>query len=195
MKEYTISGRQANLYGLLFAIPVLLIDSVPYILIWCKLGHGWSEGVLPVIHRNMPIIQQMLDAPPLWMLLVILTLLAGIVLHELIHGTVMAAFTKNGWKSVSFGFNIRAFAPYAHCKEPLSPDAYRLTLVMPGILLGDVPVIISWCTGNILFLLFGILFTLAAAGDVIILWLSRNITGGMLQDHPEKIGFVHVESF
>ena len=192
MKEYTLSGRQANLYQLLLAIPILLLDGIPYIIIWCKLGRGLPECWLSLIHLNMPVIRQVVDVP-LWWLLVTIAILVGVVFHELIHGIVMAAFAKNGWKSVSFGFNVRVLSPYAHCKEPLSPNAYRLTLVMPGILLGDIPVLISWCTGNILFLFFGILFTLSAAGDIIIFWLSRNITGGMLQDHPEKIGFVHVE--
>jgi len=151
------------------------------------MGRGWPDGILPVIERNLDVIQQMIHAP--WLLIFLLA--AGIVLHELIHGVCMAAFAKKGWKSVSFGFNIKAIAPYAHCKEPLPPNAYRFSLVMPGILLGDIPVLISWFTGNILFLFFGILFWWAAAGDVMILWLSRNITDGMLQDHPEKIGFIH----
>jgi len=190
VKEHTISGRQANVYSLLFIIPVLMLDAIPYVIIWGESGHSLSS----IFYRTMPIIQQALDAP--WLLLLVpLVLLIGTVLHELIHGIVMASFSKNGWKSVAFGVNLRALTPYAHCKEPLSPNAYRLSLALPGILLGDVPVLISWFTGNILFLLFGILFTLAAAGDVIILWLSRNITDGMLQDHPEKIGFVHIEEF
>ena len=84
-------------------------------------------------------------------------------------------------------------APYAHCREPLSPGAYRLSIVMPGLLLGDIPVLAGWCTGNVLVLLFGVLFCWAAAGDVVILWLSRNIATGMLQDHPDKIGFIHIQ--
>ena len=192
MKEYTLSGRQANLYQLLLALPVLLFDGVPYMLIWCELGGSWTECRLSLMRLNMTVIQNVMNIP-LWLFLVPVAIVAGIVFHELLHGIVMAAFAKNGWKSVSFGFNVQAFAPYAHCREPLSPNAYRLTLVAPGILLGDIPVLVGWCTGNILFLFFGILFTLSAAGDIIIFWMSRNITGGMLQDHSEKIGFVHVE--
>ena len=173
----------------MFVIPIMLIDGIPYLLIWCEKGLGWRDGLFSVVYQNQAIIQQAIDAK--WWLFLLLP--AGVVLHELIHGTVMAACAKNGWKSVSFGFNVKAFAPFAHCKEPLSPNAYRLSLVMPGFLLGDVPVLIGWFTGNILFLFFGILFTWAAAGDVILLWLSRNIDSGMLQDHPEKIGFVHIE--
>ena len=189
MTEYSLSGLRANLYGLLYVIPILLLAGVPFILIWRDAGVGWPDYLLSAVYHNKAIIQQAIDAK--WWLF--LLLLAGIVLHELIHGIYMAAFAKNGWKSVTFGFNPKAIAPYAHCKEPLSPDAYRLSLVMPGILLGDIPVLISWFTGNILILFFGILFCWAASGDVIVLWLSRKITGGMLQDHPDKIGFIHIE--
>jgi len=192
MKEYTLSGRQANLFSLLLVMPILLVDGIPYIIIWYDWGRGWTDGWLFLIHRNMPIIQQIVDTP-LWLLSVPIALLVGVVLHELIHGIVMTVFAKNGLKSISFGFNAKAFAPYTHCKEPLSPNAYRLTLVMPGVLLGDIPVLVSWFTGNILFLFFGILFTLGAVGDIIIFWISRNINNGKLQDHPEKIGFVHIE--
>ena len=162
-------------------------------LIWYSFGFGLTNGFLPIVFRNMKFIQLVMYTPYWLLLLLPVALLAGIVLHELIHGVCMAIFAKNGWKSVSFGFNIKAFTPYTHCKEPLHPDAYRLSLVMPGFLLGDVPTLISWFTGNILFLLFGLLFCWAAAGDVMILWMSRRITGGVLQDHPEKIGFVHLD--
>ena len=149
---------------------------------------------LPVIHKNITFIHIALDTPQilLWAYLALI-LLAGVVLHELIHGIVMAVFAPNGWKSVSFGFNVKAFAPYAHCKEPLTPNAYRLSLVMPGVLLGDIPVLISWFTGNFLFMFLGVIFYCASAADIALLWMSRNITDGMIQDHPCKIGFAHVE--
>ncbi|MDR1155617.1 MAG: DUF3267 domain-containing protein [Bacteroidales bacterium] len=188
MKEYTLSGRQANLYGLLFAMPVLLSAAVPYIFIWSE-ANGWQDRLHSIIHLNEANIQWAIDVK--WLLF--LLLLAGTALHELIHGVCMAALARGGWKSVSFGFNVKAIAPYAHCREALTPCAYRLSLAMPGLLLGDLPVLISWYTGNLLFLFFGILFCWAASGDMIILWLSRNITDGMLQDHPDKIGFIHLE--
>ncbi len=172
----------------MFIIPVLLLAAIPYTLIWCEPGNNWQDSLFSIINQNKAVIQQAIDVK--WWLL--LLLLAGIMLHELIHGVTMATFAKNGWKSVSFGFNIKAIAPFAHCKEPLTPDAYRLSLIMPGFLLGDVPILLSWFTGNILLLFFGILFCWAAAGDVIVLWMSRSITDGQLQDHPDKIGFIHV---
>jgi hypothetical protein len=119
-----------------------------------------------------------------------IVVVAGMALHELIHGISMAICAHNGWKSVKFGFNPTALAPFAHCKEPLTPKAYRLCLVMPALVQGCLPALVGWYTGNILWLLHGILFTWAAAGDFIILYLSRGIHSGKLQDHPDKIGFI-----
>lgn len=188
MKEYTVPGWQANLISLLFGIPAILIGGIPFVFIWCESCNGFSDSLRSVILQNRETLRHAIDS--WWWLLVVL--IGGIILHELIHGICMAAFAKKGWKSVSFGFNLQALAPYAHCKEPLKPDAYRISLIMPGLLLGDMPVIISWFTGNILFLFFGILFTWSAAGDLIIFWKSCKINDGYLQDHPEKIGFIHI---
>lgn len=189
-KEYTISGRKANICGFLLVVPTVLLTGVPYLLIWREPGTGWRDGFISVISRNKEILQQAIDAG--WWLL--LLFLAGVVLHELIHGICMAGFAKNGRKAVSFGFNIKALAPYAHCKEPLPVAAYRISLIMPAVLMGDIPVLAGWISGNILVLLFGTLFTLAAAGDFIILWMSRGIETGLLQDHPDKIGFIRIET-
>ena len=186
MKEYSISGWRANLFGLLFVIPILFIAGFPYLWIWREPDVDFwnfviSQAQLIIRHANNVGLR------------LILFLLIGIVLHEQIHGMCMLYFAKNGWDSVSFGFNFKAFAPYAHCKEPLTPTAYRICLIMPGLVLGDIPVLVGWFSGNILLLAWGILFSWVAAGDLIIFWLSRHIVDGMIQDHPEKIGFIHIE--
>jgi hypothetical protein len=188
MKEYTVPGWQANLVGLFFIIPIVLIAGIPYILIQCGACGSLLMGLQSAVAQNAELIRKVSDF--WWLLLPVPA--AGIILHETIHGVMMASFCKGGWKSVSFGFNLTAFAPYAHCKEPLKPYAYRLSLIMPGLVLGDIPVLISWFTGNILFLIFGIFFIWTAAGDIIILWMSWKIDGGLLQDHPEKIGFIQL---
>ncbi len=184
MKEYTISGKQANLYGLFFLIPILLVYGIPYILIWRAPDTDIRSSILSVVVANKEIIQHMTIG------LVILIFLAGIIIHELIHGACMALFAKNGFKSVSFGFNIKALAPYAHCKEPLDPTSYRICLMMPAALLGELPILAGWISGNILLMAFGILFLWASSGDLIILWISRRIKTGWLQDHPDKVGFI-----
>jgi hypothetical protein len=41
-----------------------------------------------------------------------------------------------------------------------------------------------------LWLLYGILMLWAASGDCIIVFMSRKIKSGVIQDHPDKIGFI-----
>ena len=66
---------------------------------------------------------------------------------------------------------------------------YRLGGVMPYVILGIVPSLISLISGNSAMLLFGIVFTFAAGGDLTILWLLRKEDRNeIVQDHPDKIG-------
>ena len=55
------------------------------------------------------------------------------IIHELIHGICYANSSSGGWKSVEFGFNTSAFAPYCVCLEPLTNIfLLGLTLVFGG---------------------------------------------------------------
>ncbi|MDR0814629.1 MAG: DUF3267 domain-containing protein [Bacteroidales bacterium] len=182
MTEYTLPGWKANLFGLLFLLPAVVVYGLPFYLIWRP------DAPYFLSEESKSLILFAVDHK----YLCLLVLLFSIALHEAIHGVCMAAVAPNGWKSVSFGFNLKAMAPYAHCKEPLTPMAYRICLLMPAAVLGDIPALVGWCTGNILWLLYGVLFLWAAAGDVIILYMSRNIRDGQLQDHSDKIGFIHL---
>jgi hypothetical protein len=184
---YTISAGRANALGLLFVLPVALLCGVPFVLIGYS-GLEATEVFAAIIHQNKDVLAKAIDMK--WCLFAFVLL--SVVLHELIHGIFMAICASKGWKSVSFGFNRKALAPYAHCKEPLTPCKYRISLIMPALLLGALPTLISWRTGNILLLFYGMLFLWTAAGDFIILFLSRKIKTGMLQDHSEKIGFTHI---
>lgn len=115
--------------------------------------------------------------------------LVGILAHEFLHGLTWKLAGNTTWSAIKFGFNWRALAPYAHCRKPLEINAYRWGAAMPGILLGIFPFIIGLVTGKGWYTLFGFIFTVTAAGDILILWLIRKIeTGTLVQDHPEMAG-------
>ena len=98
--------------------------------------------------------------------------------------------TKNGWDSIKFGINWKALAPYAHCKEALEVKKYYLGVIMPGIILGVLPALLSIVTGSAFLWIYGFIFTIAAGGDVIYLILLIKMDNNeLVQDHPEKIGF------
>ena len=66
-----------------------------------------------------------------------------IVVHELIHGITWAIYAKDGFKSIGFGFSLKAFCPYCTCTEPLKKSAYIVGAMMPTVILGFVPCVVS----------------------------------------------------
>ena len=60
---------------------------------------------------------------------------------------------------------------------------------MPGLLLGVVPIVVSFFVGSLFWLLIGILFTSAAAGDFLMIWVLREEhPETLVQDHPSELG-------
>lgn len=65
---------------------------------------------------------------------------------------------------------------------------------MPGLVLGIFPSLIGIITGYGWIMLFGLLFLLAAGGDILIIWLIRNVEAGKLvKDHPTRAGCCIIE--
>jgi hypothetical protein len=120
--------------------------------------------------------------------------IVGITVHELIHGLswMLAGILPAG--KIKFGFQLKTLTPYAHCTVPLKKHAYVFGTVMPAVLLGFIPFIISFVTGSGRLLIFGIIFTFAAIGDFLIVWLIRSVSWtALVEDHPENAGcFVYV---
>lgn len=178
-ENYEKQKRTINLYaanGLALGITAgaALLFGIPYYLIW---KHGIS----------LPLPQ---------ILLLLLLFVVGIAVHELIHGFFFGLFAKNGFKSIRFGVMWQMLTPYCHCKEPLKIKHYFLGALMPALLLGIIPGVISLFNGNGLMLLFGILFTGAAAGDFMVVWMLRKEhPETYVQDHPSEAGcFVYRKS-
>ena len=127
----------------------------------------------------------------IWILII---LIAGIILHELIHGLVFMIFNRKGIKSVSFGIMWKYLSPYCHCSEPLKMSHYIIGALMPGVILGFIPATLSIITGKIALLLFGFIFSVAAGGDFLIIWLLRNESrDSLVLDHESKVGCYIIE--
>ncbi|NRT15820.1 hypothetical protein HNP99_002180 [Flavobacterium sp. 28A] len=180
----TFNLVKANLYAIFSIIPILIIYLIPYYLIWNKNINKENIKKSIIYFKNNGYLN-----PILIFTIIISTLTIGIILHELIHGITWAKFTKDGFKSIKFGVLWRFLTPYCHCKEPLLVKHYIIGGIMPTIILGVLPVIISFITGNILFLIFGIFFTMAAFGDFIILFrLIKENKNNLVLDHPSEVG-------
>jgi hypothetical protein len=176
-RDVSISMVRINLLAVPVALLTLFIAGTPFVLI-----HGWNA----VAQSAHAFLRPWVAIP---------VLLTGIVLHELIHGAAWAFYGEKTLKTIRFGISWSALAPYAHCPEPLTAGAYRLGAAAPGILLGIIPVAIATWIGPSWLFLSGLLLTIAAAGDFLILWTLRGVPSHLLvQDHPSRAGCLVYES-
>ena len=133
---------------------------------------------------------------PIWnSAFLIIAVFLCILVHELIHGVSWVIFGHKPFSALQFGFQWKTFTPYAHLKEPVGVDAYRLGAFMPGFILGILTYILSLITGNGDLFWFSLVHTSAAGGDWLILWLIRHVKSGMqVEDHPSNAGCYVLEA-
>jgi hypothetical protein len=178
--ELTATATEANIKALAFALPIMLLLLVPYMMLWPEKFS--SETLRSIVAEYGSRILFL----PLGMMLVFIP---GAVVHELLHGLTWAAFCKKGIRSITYGVHWKALTPYCHCEEVLPLRPYILGGIMPGLVMGLLPALEGMLWGNPWVFFFGLFFTLAAAGDMLVLWMLRRCkSADLVQDHPEKIG-------
>ncbi|WP_338870760.1 DUF3267 domain-containing protein [Spirosoma sp. SC4-14] len=172
-KDLTISAIKAQAFGVVAFVIGAPLLFWPFYQIW-----GFSP-------------KQLLPSGVVPILLFIVAMFIGIVVHELIHGLTAHWYGRIGWQHIKFGFDVKSGSPYCHATVPMTSGKYRVVVVMPLVILGLVPYAVSLLTGHVWLLSFGVFFTLAAVGDVMILWLMRHLPSDVLvQDHPTKVGLM-----
>lgn len=177
-KDLSVSMVRATLYSLFFAIPAAIILVSMYLLLWGKQG---LVDARVMIYRYFS--------------LSIMVLIIGILLHELLHGLTWTWLGKKPFSAIRYGINLKVLSPYAHCQEPLNMRAYRWGALMPGLLVGIVPAALGIITGNGTIMSFGLLFTVAAGGDAMVLWILRKEdSDALVLDHPRNAGCCIVEA-
>lgn len=128
-------------------------------------------------------------------LLFFAVLLVSIVMHELIHGLTWRVAAKASSATITYGVHWKTLTPYAHVRGLMEVNAYRIGGLMPGLILGVIPYLLSLALGNTALLCFGVIHTLAAGGDGLILWSLRNVRQGtMVEDHPSRAGCYVIET-
>jgi len=170
--DMSFSIIEANKLSVILLIVSIIIFSLPFLFIWDY--NTFMEGLkefLFDIKITIPLI------------------IGGIFIHEFIHGIFIVIIGKQSIKQVKFGFNPEYYSPYAHSKTPLKAIHYKISTAAPLVILGLLPVFISFIIGNAFLLFFGIVFIFAASGDILILWKIRKVSNEKLvADHPERTG-------
>jgi hypothetical protein len=172
-RDLSISMARANIVVLFLALPVVALQFIVYSLV-----HG---------AQNME---------PTWNIMILfIVVIVGVVAHELIHGITWVLFGGKLFASIKFGFQWKTLTPYAHLKEPVEVNVYRVGAFMPGFILGILVYIFSVLLGDGNLFWFSLVHTSAAGGDWLILWLIRNVKAGIqVEDHPTNAGCYVIES-
>lgn len=171
-RKYTLSFAAANAYAIALVIPIIAIFIFPYAWIY-----GWETFAVDIF-------QFFINIP-----LLIVSIIVGTIAHEAIHAISWWLLDDIPWNKIHFGFKWKTLTPYVHCPEAIEVSNYRWSVAMPGIVLGLIPYLLALLLQNGWLLGFGIFFALAAAGDILILWLLRGVESGRkVQDHPELVG-------
>ena len=150
---------------------------------------------IPTFILTHPECEFVLGLPEL--LIFIVALLALIVVHELIHGLTWSFFTPNGFADIEFGIMMDSLTPYCACGAPLAKGPYILGALMPLIVLGIIPTIVAYAIGSMLLLYIGLIMTVSAMGDIMIvikiLRFKSDAAEILLYDHPTEAGSVIFE--
>ncbi|MEZ4512051.1 MAG: alpha/beta fold hydrolase [Chloroflexota bacterium] len=171
--EATVPMGAANWVGLLLLPLVGVLFGLPFQWVW-----GQNVG--------LELVQLLQQTSLLTMLAV---LLGSIVAHEGLHALGFVWVGGVEKTAVSFGFSWRTLAPFTYCRAPLPISIYRLTVALPGLLLGAVPGVLGLLLGNAPLLLFGGWMIVAASGDVAVLWVTRRVQpSAKVRDHPTQAG-------
>ena len=114
-------------------------------------------------------------------------LVAGIVLHELVHGITWLLLLHKGFSHLSFGF--LPGGVYCHIDVPMIKRDYVIGALMPLFLVGVVPLLVAFFIGSYLWLILGIIMVVSALGDIMIVWLIRKEpSDALIYDHPSEAG-------
>lgn len=170
--DKSISILWANVISITFALPIFIIPTAVFAAVW---GGNRVDAGLDAIFANVFAFLGLF--------------IGGIVLHEALHGLTWQTLSNQRSGVVEYGVKWMLLTPYTHMKARISVRAYRLGTLMPGLVLGIIPLVVAMATGNGFLLWYGLIFTWAAGGDAIILWLLRDVPGDWLvEDHPSRAG-------
>jgi hypothetical protein len=169
--DYSVPIAEAYFKMLLISAPLIGSLAFLYLLLW-----GWASFITGLMDFSS------------WLSL-LLALLIGVPLHELIHGLAWMCLGKLPRERVRFGFQWRTLTPYTHLKVPITARIYRWGTFAPALILGFLPSGLALVTGNGWLITFGLFYLFAAGGDLLVLWLLREVEGSALVlDHPSNAG-------
>ena len=177
--DLTVSIVKANVFAIILLFPVMALGMW---LFWLKNG-SLAGGIAFKSIGGL--------------LLFVLVMAVLVVAHELIHGLSWSLFTPHRFGDIEFGFMKQYLTPYCACLVPLTKGQYFFGALMPLVLLGILPMAAGILMGSMATLFMGIVMTVSAAGDIMIVWCLLTYRSQaetvVYMDHPTQAGGVIFE--
>lgn len=112
-----------------------------------------------------------------------------LIAHEATHALGWIIFGGVPIRKIRFGFALKTLTPYAHAQVAMPATGYRIGTLLPGIVTGLLPVIIGTIINQAWITAAGAFLTSGAVGDLLVLYVIRNIPGtALVIDHPTNAG-------
>ncbi len=184
-EELSLKGyvRKDRIIDIVFANVMAIVLAVPFIVLFgfwffSKNGKNLDISLSGIVY--------------VWIAFIVL-----IVVHEGIHGLTWGLCSKSKFKNIEFGFMVSKLTPYCYCGDPLKKGAYILGSVMPCLVLGIIPCIISVYINSFYLLLIAVVMIIGAGGDLMVilkmLFLRSSANDIIIMDHPTECGFITFE--
>jgi len=168
-EDLSVSTVTILLHAIWMTVIFIVVPLIPFSLIW-------SRDPLITAFTNSSII-----APALIL----------VVIHELLHAISWKYLGGLSFRDFKFGIVWKTLSPYCHATKPMTAHAYRIGAMIPGIVLGLLPIGFGTVTGDGFWAVLGALLTAGAVGDVYILWLLRRVPAStFVIDHPTRAGCI-----
>lgn len=168
-QDLSVSTVTILLHAIWMTVLFLVVPLIPFSLIWSR----------------DPLLTSFLNP------MIILPALILVIIHELLHAIGWKLAGDLSFQDFKFGIAWKTLSPYCHATQPMSAHAYRIGAILPGILLGILPIIVATLIGDGFLAILGALLTAGAVGDVYVLWLLRDVpSDAMVIDHPSRAGCI-----
>lgn len=149
--EVKLSTKNLNLRVFIGVLIMMLIGSLLYIFIWEEFS-AYGLG-----HRLGSIAKTMSSLPAL------ASMASVIVIYILFQAGLFYWFGGKDWKALRWQADWKSFG--LALNKPIALKYYRMALLLPGIVVGVLPAIHGFCTGNAGIFYLGVFGIAGALGD------------------------------
>jgi len=117
--------------------------------------------------------------------------IAFIIVHELLHGISFVLFGKVGFKNIQYGIVLKSGVAYCISLVPVRVWASRLSLMMPVYAVCLPMYIYSLLAQDFLFTIVALLFFTGSVGDIYYMWKLRKTNKDlyMFEEAPTSKGY------